>query len=539
MAENVEARLEQFIPGFEQLKQLHLFSDHDIKTIIKKRRAFEYALTSRSVTPDKFLEYIQFEAAFLEINEKRKEQNGIDPNVTRLLIDVDLPKHIHSIYRRALGTFPDNMKLWELYFDFCENRGDIKSLHFAFDDCIKRHANKPEIWIRAARWEMTVNNNVELAMKYMEQSVTVNPEVPELYAVYAETTIFQAQQIQQRREVQSMEATSDILKAPLAIFDAALKKAKPLVEVFKHFNTIFKNYNLDNKDLIEMASSQADPELLAEIAGASEKPEETFNEYLQKYPSEDLKIYYAKYLARNKKGKELVALLDQIDDYTTEEAEFFCKCLLDCGIVDDADDFLTGTLETNELKICKLRVIDARSSSPESFKESAKQFINKHPESKKLLNNVFLFYLAKKNPSFGFWFTTVSEISSQVDPDELSKSLMFTRAKFGLENTDKLIQKILPVVVPSPVFIETCVKILDEIFSTDPKVESRIRQLHETAVMKFGRENPKVWIDFCGFESKLRNWKKLEEIRKRAARMLDDSSEFSRLYQEKFCKVQN
>lgn len=538
MAENVEARLEQFIPAFEQLKQLHLFTDHEIKIVIKKRRAFEYALTSRSVTPDKFLEYIQFEAAFLQINEQRKEQNGIDPNITRLLADVDWPKHIHSIYRRALGTFPDNMNLWNLYFDFCENRGDTKSLHFAFDDCIKRHANKPEIWIRAAHFEMKDNNNMELAMKLMEQSITINPTVPELYAVYAETIINQSQKIQQRREVQSIEANSDILKAPLAIYEAALQKCESSVEVFRQFNEIFKKYNVDNSGLIKLSSDKADPELLAEIAGESEHPDETFNGFIEKYPSQDLKIFYAKYLARNKKGKELAALLNQIDDYTTEEAEFFTKSLLDCGFVDDADDFLQDDLETDELKICKLKVIDARSSTPQDFKTSAQKFIDKYPDSRRKLNNVYLFLLAKKIQDFDFWFNAVKDVANRVDADELAKIFKFTAAKFGYEKADSLLQKVLPVVVPTPKFIEAAIELLEKLMESDSAIETRIRQLHETAVMKFGHENPEVWINFCAFESKLRNWKKLEDIRKRAARMLNDSTEFSRLYQEKFCKTQ-
>jgi len=535
MAESVERRLEQFVPAFEQLQQLGVFKPEEIKSIIVRTREFENNLTSRNVRPEKFLDYLQYEASLLQLTEVRKTSIGIDPFKQRLLSDVDFPKHIHSIYRRMVGTFPDDLKLWNLYFDFCESRADLKSLHVAFDQCLQRHRNKPDVWIRAARFEMINNNNPELARTYMFTAIEINKKSAECYATLAETICYISSQIKERSEIQDIQVEADLTKAPLKVYETALNECEGnLGTVYSLFFDVFTTYKIPVEPLIEATEAKESPELYAAIALKNESDDavyEAFRRYISEHPSTDLMIKFADFLGERKNGDELVEILDKIDGFSDDEATRFCELLLKCGKYEDANDMLYDGESNDRMRKCKLQIIAYKSEKNDEFLKNAREYIKQQP-NKKELNSLMAFLYAKRNPDFEDWLSVLLSVATHVETDELAKMMKFTLLHYSAKQADTLLTKLTAIVVPTPLFIE----VATEIAAQNEGSEDRIRHMHEIAVQKWGKVEASVWLNYCTFEFNNKNFKKVDNIRFRAVHTLEDSADFQRKYSEKFCR---
>ncbi|XP_020606073.1 U3 small nucleolar RNA-associated protein 6 homolog [Orbicella faveolata] len=72
MAEYVHQNLEGMLPELEELERMGVFSSDEIRTIIRKRREFEYRLQKRIVQKTDFLRYMQYEINLDLLKKKRK-----------------------------------------------------------------------------------------------------------------------------------------------------------------------------------------------------------------------------------------------------------------------------------------------------------------------------------------------------------------------------------------------------------------------------------------------------------------------------------
>ena len=532
MAESVEKRLEQFTPAFEQLISIGAFTKKEIKMIIKKRRAFEYSLSSKLVTVENFLNYIKYEAAVLELTDQRKEKCGIDGN-QRLISDIEWPKHIHTIYRRANSTFPDNIQLWNLYFDYCKGTFSLKALSTAFNQCIKFHAHNPDLWIKASLWEMKENNNPEMAREYMQQAILLNPKISKLYSTYAETIIYFTQMIEKRREIQNIETNSNYLKAPLTIFENGLNSCEDKGELLNLFLKLFNDYSLDKTELIEKSIETKDPSILSIISINDNNPILKFNFFLDNYPNNELEIKFAHYLCDNNYLNELYLLLKKIKISNEIDLIKFLNSLIKSinNNFKDLETFLPNELNNIEFQLIKLQLINLNSLNIEDFINNSKDFLKKF--NSKEINSNFLLLIGKRNPNKDFWINIIKERSYFIDSLTASKVLQFTLYKFNSLISKELFEYLFDIILPTTEFLKSGIEIYKSLELIDIE---KIRSLFEIGCTKYGDNDYLIWLDYCKFEFENRNWKKLELIRHKASKTLKDSSEFIRIYQKEFCK---
>lgn len=548
MSEKVEQRLEKFAPTFEQLISIGIFTPQEKNEIVKKRRSYEYALQSKAATLDTYLNYIKYETAVMALTEERKLKKGIDTN-ERLLSDVDWPKHIHSIFRNAIRHFgQSDLKIWNLYFDFCLSNNAYNDLSSAFSQCLKLHRQHPELWIRAATWEMNDHGNPEYAKQLMQEAINELPNVPELYVTLAETIFFITHQIKGRREIHGIEDESDSTRAPLVVYENALSKCKtPLInkriEVYQLFKELFKKNEQPTDILTEKAIETGDDELLNYIAieesSTVEKADQKFQEFLGKFPtSQSLKIKYAIFLGKVKKdSKKLVDILDEIDYFTDQEAETFIELLLNNGEVEEAEDFIRDDFHTPKITKLNLRLISMKEKNDNEFIRKANHFLLNHNTFE--LNSYFLILCQQRQPPIPpeKFLDLVIEKSSLLPSNDVAKIFEFSFFKYGKEYACKMMDKLMQVINPTIKFIDTAIKI-EESQKDDngrPNI-AKIRALHELNVTKWGSDNTDVWLNYCDFEYKQKNIQRLESVRRKAERSLSDASEFTRQYQERFCK---
>lgn len=532
MAEGVESRLESFIPSFEELVSINLFTQKEIKSVIKKRKAFEYTLLSKSVKPDNFLKYIEYEAAFKALLDERKEKIG-DTAEKRLIVDIDWPKHVHSIFRRATGQFPSDLSLWRSYFRFCQDRGDLRSLKIAFQDCLKRHSRNPDIYIEIADWEMRYNSDPETAREIMQQGIVSLEQCPKVYCKYAETIIFFSKMIIERREVQGIEEYSDINKAPNAIFKSALDKLvtgkKELVQLFID---LYKKYELDTGQIIDMASNIDDVDVISYIARLKDDPISYFKTLIEESKNNDLMISFADYLIDVNNIDELINLVNNPDiRFTDEEASKIIDALIKFNKIDDAEEMLVDGETTQSMKESKLKIIDAKSNSIDDFKSKSSDFLNENYDNRELFS-LFVRLVARRRPDFEKWSSFIYEFIPKIDPNEIEKIFQFSRALYKTDDNVKLIQSLLPILTPTSGFI----KVATEIYRDSKCSDDQIRMLHELCVNKFGRVDTEAWLEYCTFEYNKGNLQKLERVRQRASNALENGADFTRAYRELFCK---
>src|SRR5271156_2171265 len=79
MAESIDFRLEQSIPELQDLVNKELFTQEQVKSIIKKRTQHEHTLLRPSAKKADYLRYITYEQSLEKLRQKRlkrKKQLG-------------------------------------------------------------------------------------------------------------------------------------------------------------------------------------------------------------------------------------------------------------------------------------------------------------------------------------------------------------------------------------------------------------------------------------------------------------------------------
>ena len=74
MAEFVELNLERSINELEKIEKYGLLKREEIKSIIKKRKAFEYKLRNSKKSKIHYLKYINYEQELLKLIKSRRKK---------------------------------------------------------------------------------------------------------------------------------------------------------------------------------------------------------------------------------------------------------------------------------------------------------------------------------------------------------------------------------------------------------------------------------------------------------------------------------
>lgn len=178
MAEYVQQNLEGMLPELEELERLGVFSSDEIRTIVRKRREYEYRLQKRIVQKSDFLRYMQYEINLDMLKKKRKSRLGIRRN---LQAEHAAVKKIYTLFQNALKKFVGDIKLWIQYIEFCKHMGSLKILGKVFAKLLQYHPDKPNLWIMAAKWEFEENKNIPNSRSLLQRGLRVNSSSQQLW----------------------------------------------------------------------------------------------------------------------------------------------------------------------------------------------------------------------------------------------------------------------------------------------------------------------------------------------------------------------
>lgn len=231
MAENVQYNLEETLGELEQMENVGLFTNSEIRKITHKRKQLFYLLQRRTKSKDDYLKYIEYELNLLKLVKKRRDQHRIKSKKSD--IDFSIASRINRTYKISSSRYQSDLNLWQSYIKFLEWMGWNDMVSKIYARMLQFHSDKPAIWIAAAKWELEVLNAAESARTLMLQALRFHPQSKELFLQYFDVELMYSDKIYKRRKVYNLIDMENDEDASDAIMQKKLAYA-----VFKNSMTI-------------------------------------------------------------------------------------------------------------------------------------------------------------------------------------------------------------------------------------------------------------------------------------------------------------
>ncbi|KAM8843570.1 U3 small nucleolar RNA-associated protein 6 homolog isoform 1-T3 [Synchiropus picturatus] len=197
MAELVQQRIEDRLPGLEQLERVGLFTQKEIKCIIKRATALEYKVQRLVASKEAFLAFIQYEVNVLELIKKRRAH--IHYSSKREEIEFPIIQRINSVFRRATSKWKDDIPLWLSHVAFCKKWGTKSQISKVFSSVLAIHPDKPALWIMAAKSELEDKNSSESARQLFLRALRFHPNNNKIYQEYFRMELLHCEKLRKQK----------------------------------------------------------------------------------------------------------------------------------------------------------------------------------------------------------------------------------------------------------------------------------------------------------------------------------------------------
>uniref|UniRef100_A0A1A8GSY8 UTP6, small subunit (SSU) processome component, homolog n=1 Tax=Nothobranchius korthausae TaxID=1143690 RepID=A0A1A8GSY8_9TELE len=198
MAEIVQQRIEDRIPQLEQLERVGLFTQKEVKSIIKKATALEYKLQRLTVNKEDLIAYIQYEINVLELIKKRRAH--IHYQFKREEIEFPIIQRINSVFRRATKKWKDDVQLWFSHVAFCKKWATKGQISKVFSSMLAIHPDKPALWIMAAKSELEDRDSSESARHLFLRALRFHPNNKKVYQEYFRMELLHSEKLRKQKE---------------------------------------------------------------------------------------------------------------------------------------------------------------------------------------------------------------------------------------------------------------------------------------------------------------------------------------------------
>lgn len=100
-----------------------------------------------------------------------------------------------SLYNQVTRRYPENIESWDNYVKFCKITKNLTKTSSIWDECLKFHSDKPEIWLKAGLWEWKENKNMPRAIGFISRGIQRHPKCVELYLMYLKAELSSAKDL--------------------------------------------------------------------------------------------------------------------------------------------------------------------------------------------------------------------------------------------------------------------------------------------------------------------------------------------------------
>lgn len=260
MAEVVFQNLEEMLPALEEMEREGVFSREELRLIIKRRTDFEYKLQKRTIEKHDLLNYLEYEVKLDALRKKRSKKLKLKVYNKAA---VSMGKKIHSLFRKGLMKFSDDLSLWMQYIDFCKKTSSHRALGLTYGKLLQNHSNNSDIWLMAAKHEAEEMNSIENARLLFQKGLRVNKDSLVLWHEYFRLELMHVDKIKKRKrilidggidirdedEAEEPEQIEDFLmnKTAEIVYSSAIKTISSNIDFRLKFITICQEFEDSHK----------------------------------------------------------------------------------------------------------------------------------------------------------------------------------------------------------------------------------------------------------------------------------------------------
>lgn len=164
------------VPELEDLEKRGIFSNKEIKMLVRRRTDFEHRISGPGATPEDFLRYIKFEKNVDRLRKKRKARFIKAMNKESGVSEWSIVKRTFFIFDRAVNRFPYDMDLWSNYLTFARKNESVSKVYAIFSKLIALQPTNVDIWLSGAKWEFESNKNIEGARILFKKCLRFNSD---------------------------------------------------------------------------------------------------------------------------------------------------------------------------------------------------------------------------------------------------------------------------------------------------------------------------------------------------------------------------
>ncbi|KAG6886271.1 hypothetical protein C0993_006681 [Termitomyces sp. T159_Od127] len=213
--ERVQFQQEQMLDELKDLVEKRLFTEKEVKHIVKKRTAFETALVRRVAQKADFLRYASYEMGLEQLRRKRAARTKSESTIPSIS-DYALVRRQFQIFERALKKFKSDVALWVQYIQVAQREGARALVGRISARALQLHPNKPALYILAASHELN-HQSPSSARTILQRGIRLNAESVELWREYAKMELGFIENLRRRWEILGINAT--VPKADTAASD--------------------------------------------------------------------------------------------------------------------------------------------------------------------------------------------------------------------------------------------------------------------------------------------------------------------------------
>ncbi|POS87751.1 hypothetical protein EPUL_000517 [Erysiphe pulchra] len=219
--------LEHSVPQLQEFRLKKIFSEEEIKALVKKRSNFEHRILSRGCQPVEFARYAAWEIGLEKLRKKRCKRLQIKSFMH------NGQAKILNIFDRGTKKHPGDIALWTSYLEYLKAAKANKKLKVALTSALRLHPTKPELWLYAAKWSLESEININGAREYMIRGTRFCVNCSELWTEYAKLEMIYLSKIEIRRKILKLDKpTSDItLKGLKSSHDSTFDDLKDMIPI--------------------------------------------------------------------------------------------------------------------------------------------------------------------------------------------------------------------------------------------------------------------------------------------------------------------
>ncbi|KAF8653585.1 hypothetical protein AX16_003863 [Volvariella volvacea WC 439] len=205
--ERVQFQQEQMLAELRDLVEKKIFTQTEVKQIMKKRTAFETALVRRVAKKADFLRYAAYEMNLEQLRRKRVERMNL-PRGPSTVSDYALVRRQFQIFERALRKFKSDVNLWIQYIQLAKREGARTLVGRITARALQLHPDKPALYIIAASHELD-HLSPSAARALLQRGIRLNNQSVDMWREYVRMELGFIESLRRRWEVLGIKLASN------------------------------------------------------------------------------------------------------------------------------------------------------------------------------------------------------------------------------------------------------------------------------------------------------------------------------------------